>query len=95
MKPGASVYTFLSLSGIQCHVIQCVLNPRFLNYMASYDVASNIWRALSQAVHGGERRGGVQYVPYPRAPHSGPCTYITSGMRFVKSEKRTKRLKLR
>jgi hypothetical protein len=35
-----------------CNVIKCVLNPRFLSLMASYDVASIIQQSLGQGVGG-------------------------------------------
>ena len=34
------------------HVIQCILNYRFLSEMTSYDVASNIGQALAVGVTG-------------------------------------------
>ena len=43
------------------HVVQCVLNPRVLSSTASYDAASNIWRALGggAAGHRAVRRQGA------------------------------------
>jgi hypothetical protein len=41
-------------------------NPRCLSYMASYDVAGNVWRALSDGVSGDARAARRGAAPAPR-----------------------------
>ena len=43
------------MADIARHVIKRILNPRFLSYMAAYDVESNICQALLAGINFTER----------------------------------------
>lgn len=48
--------------GMDCRVVQRVVNPRFFTYMAFYDVASNVYQAVIYSMN----RRFIQRIVYPR-----------------------------
>jgi len=55
------------------HVIKCILNPHFLSYMASYDVASTIHQSLIRGMRNSTPADRAAYLEALRIHSVGWC----------------------
>ena len=69
-----------------CHVVNRILNPRILSYLASHDVARTIYQSLGGgdcAGPVGRVQGGVPHHRHPCLPCSGRGTGAPGGDQLV------------